>query len=62
MQRRGRRRVLERYTWERTARGYLTEFSRILERGETGNAGFAESEDTDQAWLKKLYYDTEESK
>lgn len=61
MQRRGRRRVLDRYTWERTARGYLAEFSRILDGGGAGNVGFAEPEDADQYWLKKLYYDTEES-
>ena len=61
MRRRGRRRVLDRYTWERTARGYLTEFSQILEGDEAGNAEFAETQDTDQRWLKKLYYDTEAS-
>ena len=61
MQRRGRRRVLDRFTWERTAQGYLTEFSQILEGEEAGNVEFVESEDTDQYWLKKLYYNTEES-
>ena len=61
MQRRGRRRVLDRYTWERTAQGYLAEFSRVLEGDGAGNVGFAEPEDTNQDWLKKLYYDTEES-
>jgi sucrose-phosphate synthase len=61
MQHRGRRRVLDRYTWERTAQGYLTEFRQILAGEQAGNVEFAESENTDQFWLKKLYYDTEES-
>jgi len=61
MQRRGRRRVLDRYTWERTAQGYLAEFNRVLEGDGAGKVGFAEPEDTNQYWLKKLYYDTEES-
>jgi sucrose-phosphate synthase len=61
MQNRGRRRVLDHYTWERTAQGYLKEFSKILEGEDAGNVDFAESEDTDQSWLKRLYYDTEES-
>jgi sucrose-phosphate synthase len=58
---RGHRRVLDRYTWERTARGYLSEFSQIREGDAMGNVEFAESENTDRYWLKRLYYNTEES-
>jgi sucrose-phosphate synthase len=59
MQRRGRRRVLERYTWESTAQGYLDEFRRIQEGADAGNREFGRPEDADKAWLRKLYYNLE---
>jgi sucrose-phosphate synthase len=56
MQGRGRRRVLDRYTWERTAQGYLREFRQILGGTDAGNREFADPEDTDKHWLKNMYY------
>jgi sucrose-phosphate synthase len=53
---RGRHRVLDRYTWERTAQGYLNEFRKILESDGVGNLEFREPEDTGKRWLKKLYF------
>jgi len=37
--RRGRQRVLDRYTWERTAQGYLTQIERVLRAPLHGRAG-----------------------
>jgi sucrose-phosphate synthase len=55
----GRRRVLGRYTWERTAGGYLGEFKRILGGDDAGNHEFAEPENAGTSWLKQLYYKRE---
>jgi len=59
MQDRGRRRVLDRYTWERTAQGYLDVFTRILGGADAGSLTFAGLENASKSWLKKLYYDKE---
>jgi sucrose-phosphate synthase len=56
MQDRGRRRVLDRYTWERTAQGYLREFRQILKGTDAGNREFADPQNTDKHWLKNMYY------
>ena len=40
--RRGRQRVLDRYTWERTAQGYLTQIERVLRDPRHGRAGVTE--------------------
>jgi sucrose-phosphate synthase len=61
MQRQGRRRVLERYTWERTAEGYLGEFHRIGEGADAGRRGFEEPAEAGKTWLRGLYYGAEES-
>jgi sucrose-phosphate synthase len=53
---RGRQRVLDRYTWTRTAQGYLREFHKILAGEEAGSSGCAISEEIDQSRLEKLYY------
>ncbi|MEJ5310596.1 MAG: glycosyltransferase [Anaerolineae bacterium] len=37
--RRGRQRVLDRYTWERTAQGYLAQIERVLRDPDHGRAG-----------------------
>jgi sucrose-phosphate synthase len=57
MQRRGRRRVQDRYTWPRTALGYLEEFERILKGADAANRAFTLPGETGPSWLKKLYYD-----
>lgn len=57
IQMRGRQRVLDRYTWRRTAQGYLEEFHRILGGADSGNGEFVLPGDTGESWLKKLYYD-----
>jgi len=59
MQDRGRRRVLDRYTWARTAHGYLEEFVKILQGADAGNRGFAEPENGRSSWLRKIYYEVE---
>ena len=56
MQQRGRQRVLERYTWVRTARGYLDEFGRILKGSAAADEAFSPAGDTGPSWLRKLYY------
>jgi sucrose-phosphate synthase len=57
MQRLGHRRILDRYTWERTAQGYLDVFTQILRGEEAGNREFEEPEDAGGSnWLRKLYY------
>jgi sucrose-phosphate synthase len=53
----GRQRVLDRYTWRRTAQGYLGEFHRILGGADSENREFVIPGDTGEAWLRKLYYD-----
>jgi sucrose-phosphate synthase len=53
---RGRRRVLDRYTWERTAQSYLNVSRQILGGADAGNRAFVEADDGGSAWLKKLYY------
>jgi sucrose-phosphate synthase len=62
MQHRGRQRVLERYTWKRTAEGYLDEFKQIVEEADSGRQGFAAPENGGKDWLKKLFYSNGESK
>lgn len=57
MQKRGRQRVLDRYTWLRTAQGYLDEFHRILGGADSGNREFVFPGDIGESWLRKLYYD-----
>ncbi|MBA7588711.1 hypothetical protein ES708_30778 [subsurface metagenome] len=57
IQMRGRQRVLDRYTWRRTAQGYLEEFHRILGGADSGNGEFVIPGDTGESRLKKLYYD-----
>ena len=59
MQDRGRRRVMDRYTWKRTARGYLEEFLQILGGADGVNREFEEPEIAGTDWLKKMYYKTE---
>jgi sucrose-phosphate synthase len=61
MQHQGRRRVLQRYTWERTAQGYLGEFRRIGEGADAGRRGFEEPAQAGKAWLRELYYGAKES-
>jgi sucrose-phosphate synthase len=62
MQRRGRRRVLDRYTWERTALGYQDQFMQILGGAGAEKLAFSEPEDAEGSfWLKQMYYGTEES-
>jgi sucrose-phosphate synthase len=58
---RGRSRVLDCYTWERTARGYLEEFRKILGGADAGNREFIEPENIDKHWLKRMYYEMWES-
>jgi sucrose-phosphate synthase len=60
MQSRGRRRVLNRYTWERTARGYLDEFMSVLRGVDEGNHEFMEPENAGSgSWLERMYYHME---
>jgi sucrose-phosphate synthase len=61
MRTRGRRRVMDRYTWERTAQGYLEQFLQILGGADGGNREFEEPENAGTGWLKKMYYGTEGS-
>jgi len=62
MQQRGRRRVQERYTWPRTALGYLDEFERILKGADAANRSFTLSGENGPSWLRKLYYESEGSR
>lgn len=57
MQKRGRQRVLDRYTWRRTAQGYLDEFHEILEGADADQGEVAILGDIGESWLRKLYYD-----
>lgn len=61
MRDRGRRRVMDRYTWKRTARRYLEEFLQILGGVDGVNREFEEPEIADTDWLKKMYYNMEGS-
>jgi sucrose-phosphate synthase len=62
MQDLGRRRVLDRYTWERTAAGYQDQFMQILGGAVAGKLAFSEPEDAGgSSWLRQMYYGTEGS-
>ncbi|UCF99714.1 MAG: glycosyltransferase [Spirochaetaceae bacterium] len=56
MWRRGEQRILDRYTWQRTAEGYLAEFNRIQEETGAGKRTFRIPEDLGKSWLRNLYY------
>ncbi len=56
MRRRGRKRVMDRYTWLRTAQGYLYEFHEILGGADAGQGEAVNPEDIGESWLRKLYY------
>jgi sucrose-phosphate synthase len=56
MARRGRRRILDRYTWRRTAEGYLAEFMRMVEGFDAGNREFSVPEEPGPSWLEAMYY------
>jgi sucrose-phosphate synthase len=56
MRRWGRQRVMDRYTWPRTAQGYLDEFHEILGGADPGQGEAVNPEDIGESWLRKLYY------